>query len=169
MSIPAGPSKFDVCVVRVMDAEGGYKLATPDDPGGETKYGISKRSFPDVDIANLSAAAAIELYRVNHWATIRGDELPLYAAFQVLDFAVNSGPAAAVCTLQGALGVPADGVLGPQTLLALLAARPADLLAKLAAGRLDFLASLPNWPANGRGWARRVATNLRLGAIDLRT
>jgi lysozyme family protein len=169
MSIPAGPSKFDVCVARVLDAEKGYKPASPDDPGGETNCGISKRAFPDVDIASLTPAGAIAIYRANHWATIRGDELPLFAAFRVLDFAVNSGPAVAVRTLQSVLGVDTDGVMGPKTLLALLAARPADLLATFAAGRLDFLASLPNWPANGRGWARRVAVNLRLGAIDLRT
>jgi lysozyme family protein len=159
--------KFELCVNRVIGTEGGYKPATPGDPGGETNFGISKRSFPDVDIKNLTVAGAVELYHANHWAAIHGDDLPLFVAFQIFDFAVNSGPARAVISLQSALGVPADGVMGPVTMAAAIAAAPLAVLARFTAARLDFLASLENWSTNGAGWIHRIAKNLRFGALDL--
>ncbi len=44
---------FDEIIEVVLHHEGGY-VNDPDDPGGETNFGIAKRSHPDVDIANLT-------------------------------------------------------------------------------------------------------------------
>jgi len=41
-----------------------------------------------------------------------------------------------------------------------------DVLARFNAERLDFYTKLTKWPTFGKGWARRVAGNLRYGAED---
>jgi len=87
-------------------------------------------------------------------------------AFQLLDFAVNSGPRAAKRELQRALGVVVDGVIGPKTLEALHERDEADVVMLLLAERIDLLTGLQTWLTHGRGWMRRIAANLRYGAED---
>src|SRR5690606_28008981 len=53
--------RFRRAVEVVLKHEGGY-VNNPSDPGGETKYGISKRSYPELDIANLTQEDAIAIY-----------------------------------------------------------------------------------------------------------
>jgi hypothetical protein len=52
-------SGFDEAVKMVLKHEGGY-VNHPSDPGGETNFGISKRAYPEVDIANLTEEEAAE-------------------------------------------------------------------------------------------------------------
>lgn len=141
--------------------EGGY-VWDEDDPGGETKYGISKRSYPDEDIAGLTIERAKVLYLRDFWKPCRCDELPAGIRFHMFDAAVNSSPQRAIKWLQQALGVEADGVLGPLTLLAAIQASPTVVAARLTGVRLRFMSDRRNWPAAGRGWARRIAVNLSM-------
>lgn len=158
-------STFDTMIDRVLGNEGGY-VNDPDDPGGETKWGISKRSYPNVDIANLTKAQAIEIYRKDFWEPIDGDQLRPAIAYQLLDFAVNSGIGTATRALQRAAGVADDGVIGQNTRGALRATSQTDLIMLLLAERLLFMTGLKNWTDAGRGWARRIAKDLRYGAAD---
>ncbi|MFM1990200.1 MAG: hypothetical protein RJA99_3157 [Pseudomonadota bacterium] len=151
---------FNEAFDRVIGHEGGY-VNDPRDPGGETKFGISKRAYPSEDIKNLTLERARQLYRRDYWDRGGIQNLPPFARFDVFDVAVNSGISAAVRMLQRAVGVADDGVVGPKTLAAVGYTRPEIFRARFAAERLDFYASLPTWPAFGRGWARRVAANLR--------
>lgn len=157
---------FTTAINRVLGNEGGY-VNNPADPGGETRWGISKRSYPRLDIANLTREAAVELYHRDFWAPAGLDALPLSVASQVLDFAVNSGTGTAIRALQRAVGVADDGVVGPHTREALAAAEPHDLVMRLLASRLRFMAALKGWPAFGAGWARRIALQLDYGADDV--
>jgi lysozyme family protein len=70
---------------------------------------------------------------------------------------VNSGPRQAIRWLQRAAGAKDDGIIGPKTLAAVRAADPEQLVRRMLAQRLRFMTGLPNWPAFGRGWARRIA------------
>lgn len=70
--------------------DGGY-TNDPDDPGGETKWGISKRAYPHLDIKNLTLAQACDLYDHNYWQLSGCDSLPLPLAAVVFDTAVNCG------------------------------------------------------------------------------
>ncbi len=144
----------------VIGHEGGY-VNDPRDPGGETKYGISKRANPDVDIRGLTLAKAQWIYRQRYWLPLHADAMPEAAAIQVFDAAVNHGIKPATRMLQRALGVPVDGVIGPVTLNAMVSVDDARFVAHFAAERLMFYADLSSWPAFGRGWVRRVASNLR--------
>ena len=156
---------FDIAINRLLGNEGGY-VNDPNDPGGETKWGISKRSYPNLDIASLTRDQAISIYRTDFWDKIDGDAMPPGVGFQLLDFAVNSGIQTAIRALQRALGVADDGVFGPVSLAALKAADPADTIMRLLAERLMFMSGLSGWANFGRGWARRIAADLRYGAAD---
>jgi lysozyme family protein len=144
----------------VIGHEGGY-VNDPRDPGGETKYGISKRANPDVDIRNLTLAKAQWIYRQRYWLPLHADAMPEAVAVQVFDAAVNHGIKPAVRMLQRALGVTVDGIIGPQTLAAMTTTDDARFVAHFAAERLTFYTDLAGWEVYGRGWTRRVANNLR--------
>ncbi len=135
--------------------EGGY-VNDERDPGGETKYGISKRAYPSEDIKNLTLERAKELYHRDYWGPIKGDQLPSALAMCLFDMAVNSGPAQAIRTLQRAIDVSVDGVLGPGTLGKALSLPTEILVAYFQAERVLFMSKLPEFPTFGRGWARRV-------------
>jgi len=156
---------FDTAFDRLIGHEGGY-VNDPNDPGGETNWGISKRSYPTVDIRNLTREQAKAIYRRDFWNRIHADELPDGTAFQAFDFAVNSGIETAVRKLQRALGVADDGRWGPVTRAAAQAMSESDQIMLLNAERLDFMRRLSTWRNFGSGWAGRIANNLRYGAQD---
>ena len=87
----------------------------PGDPGGLTKYGISQRAFPKVDIRNLTRDAAVEIYRCDYWAVAHCDEIPWPLCLFVFDHAVNAGVGGAIRLLQGVCGGKVDGAWGPLT------------------------------------------------------
>ena len=161
---------FEQCFAVVVGEEGGYGNDYTD-PGNwtggacgvgtlrGTKYGISAKAFPSLDIANLTLADARAIYRRDYWQRIRGDDLPPPVALVVFDAAVNSGVEQAGRWLEAASGAPVDqGVIGPETLAAVQAAsgRGAELIVDMLMSRLVFLASLPEWRDFRDGWTRRI-------------
>ena len=156
---------FDIVFDRVIGHEGGY-VNDPNDPGGETKWGISKRSYPHLNIAELTREDAKGIYRKDFWNVIKADNLPDGVAFQVFDFAVNSGVSTGIRYFQRALGVADDGIWGPISQAAADAASETDMIMGIIAERLDFMTRLKNWPHHGKGWTRRMAANLRYGILD---
>lgn len=81
---------FNKAIKFVLKWEGGYSN-DPNDPGGETKYGISKRSYPELDISKLTLKQAKEIYYQNYWLKSGCDELPYPFDIVVFDTAVNMG------------------------------------------------------------------------------
>lgn len=156
---------FDLAFDRLMGHEGGY-VNDPKDPGGETQWGISKRSYPKLKIRDLTRAEAKEIYRADFWDRVHADHLHDGVAFQAFDFAVNSGIPTAIRYLQRALGVADDLYFGPVSQAAAEKMSETDTIMRLNAERLDFMSRLTGWPRFGRGWARRIAGNLRYGAED---
>lgn len=151
---------FDQCFERLIGHEGGYTAGTGD-PGGETKYGISKRSYPAEDIKNLTLERAKQIYKRDFWGPAGCDAVPNAVRFDLFDTAVNSGCETAIKILQRAAGVVADGKLGPKTLMAIQIMDQERLLARFNGYRLDYMNDLPVWPTFGRGWAQRIAENLK--------
>jgi lysozyme family protein len=156
---------FDDAFDRLIGHEGSY-VNDSNDPGGETKWGISKRSYPHLNIATLTRDEARSIYRRDFWGRIHGDEMYDGLAFQVFDFAVNSGIETAVRYLQRSVGAADDGIWGDESQRATAAITESDAIMRLNGERLDFMTRLKNWPFHGKGWARRIAGNLRYGAID---
>lgn len=162
---PQESALFEAAFNRLMAHEGGYTPGVGD-PGGETKWGISKRSYPLLDIRELTREDAREIYFRDFWVRGRMEEFNPALTFQVFDFAVNSGIETAIRKLQRAIGVADDGYVGPITAAALKEKSVADAIMLFAAERLDFWTRLTTWPRFGRTWARRIAQNLRYGAED---
>lgn len=116
--------RFLKAVAFVLEHEGGY-VDDADDAGGETKYGISRRSFPDVDIRGLTLEGAVAIYFEHFWRPeydrIRDERL----AMKLFDVAVNVGTLRAHTFLQQAVNddpwteIRVDGVVGPRTLAAI--------------------------------------------------
>jgi lysozyme family protein len=150
---------FDEAFQKLIGHEGGY-VNNPRDPGGETKFGISKRSYPDLDIAGLSLVQAKAIYLRDFWNRAQCDTLPPAVAFQVFDTAVNSGVGQAIRFLQRAVGVADDGQVGPLTINAVRRMDAEAIVARFNGQRLDFMTKLSTWDVFGKGWARRIAANL---------
>jgi lysozyme family protein len=161
-------NKFDAFINRVLGHEGNYTFNAKD-PGGETKFGISKRSYPNVDIKNLTREQAIEIYRRDFWGASHADELPDALAFQALDAAVNHGPTRAIKFLQSAIGAVPDGIWGTASRAALQLQPAQCVLLLFMAARFEFWAATPDaqWHEFGRGWVNRGAADLRFAALDL--
>ena len=150
---------FDECFAKLIGHEG--ELSNhPADKGGMTKYGISQRAYPALDIAALTLDTAKEIYRRDYWDRAQCDRLHPDLAFQVFDGAVNSGIGNSIRWLQEASGVAVDGVVGPLTLRKVGDMEPSIIIARYNGVRLKFMASLSTWDVFGRGWARRIAANL---------
>ena len=151
--------------------EGGYSV-DPNDrgnwTGGQkgvgllkgTKYGVSAMSYPGEDIANLTLTRAKQIYARDFWGPAGCDAVADIVKYQLFDLAVNAGPVTAIKMMQRAVGAVDDGILGPKTLQRLQSAGDAWLLRRLQAAAIRHYTSLPTWPAYGKGWVSRLATNM---------
>ncbi|PMN73680.1 glycoside hydrolase family 108 protein [Enterovibrio norvegicus] len=165
---PYSPS-FCHAVHFVLEREGGY-VNDPLDAGGETQFGISKRSYPEVDIAALTIDDAIAIYHRDFWLRTGCDKLPDKAAFMLFDAAVQHGKRNAVKQLQRAVGVMDDGQAGPKTIAATECAPPSVLVTRFSLERARFYARLVGRKPKQRrflnGWFNRI-DELALEAITL--
>jgi lysozyme family protein len=109
----------------IIENEGGY-VNDPDDRGRETKYGISKRSHPEVDIKNLTIDGALDIYNRLYWVPSKAERLMPELRYQYFDFVVNAGQGNAVKVLQRACNhkngkgnwIQVDGKIGRMTIKA---------------------------------------------------
>jgi lysozyme family protein len=142
---------FDQAFRLVIGHEGGF-TANPADPGnwtggapgrGEcrgTKFGISARAYPDLDIADLTLDQAQAIYRRDYWDKLGAAALPPPLALLAFDAAVNNGLGRA----RQWLALARNQQTGAAT------------CAEFLAQRVAFMASLPTWRSFGLGWARRL-------------
>jgi lysozyme family protein len=154
-------AEFQQAVDYVLENEGGFS-DNPLDPGGTTNFGISQRSFPDIDIKNLSRQDAIDIYEKYYWAPSSFDAIQSQrVATKLFDAAVNMGAVPAVRLFQvalihvGAGPLLADGVLGPGTVKAANAADEAKLMDEFKAQLSKYYSSLER-PEFLLGWLRRA-------------
>lgn len=141
--------------------EGGDKVTDDvDDSGGYTKFGISRSAWPDIDIPNLTLDDARKLYYERYFVVPKLHLLPLEYAEPVFDLGVHAGPAQAIRLMQRAAGVKADGVIGPETIVAVQKLPVAGFRKAFTVERLLFyVQTIVARPANvkfARGWTRRA-------------
>ena len=157
--------RFDGLIGKILAHEGGY-VNDPKDPGGETKYGISKRSYPTRDIKNLSLEEAKEIYYNDWYLKLKLDQIISDSVAQkILDTAINIGPKTCIQLLQRTLTsignpVVADGVMGPQTIRAINKSDPTVLLAHLRDKQAGYYCQLiarnPELQRFRAGWVKRA-------------
>lgn len=175
---PAGADSFDALVVDLIHDEGGGTISNrATDKGGLTRWGISKRAHPDVDVVNLTQEGAITIYREKYFDAARIAELPRVLAKLVFDAAVNHGVASAGFMLQMAYNAKAsgddrlkpDGVIGDKTIAAIAALSPLNVLRLLmlfCAERMKRYGSDATWSANGNGWSNRLFENITQALVQ---
>ena len=162
---------FQKALEFVLHHEGGF-VDHPRDPGGATNLGCTKSTWEKWighpceidDIKALTADDVSPLYKQKYWDAVKADDLPTGIDYCVFDTAINSGPGRAAKFLQEAIGVTADGSIGPVTMKAIQDADARQVIEAYSAARLAFLKELPTWDAFGRGWERRV-TDVRRQAL----
>lgn len=109
-------TNFDFTMKNLLADEGGY-VNDSNDAGGETKYGISKRAYPNEDIASLTEDRARFLYRRDYWDRFKGDAIiSAEKASAIMSACVNFGVGAGVKLVQIAIGSKQDGIMGSNTI-----------------------------------------------------
>lgn len=160
---------FEAVMEEILRHEGGLSMVRSDPgnwTGGKvgkgqlrgTKYGIAAHANPSINIEALTKPAAREIYRRKYWRMIAGDNLRAGIDLVTMDPAVNSGVSRGVRWLQQAVGVTADGQMGPKTIAAANSANVPDAIRRACAARMGFLRGLGIWSKFGRGWSARVAS-----------
>jgi lysozyme family protein len=158
---------FEQAFAGIAAIEGGFSDRDKQaDPGGATKYGITERVARawgyQGDMRDLPLETAKAIAKAWYWDKYQCDQFDARIAYQVFDAAYNGGYP--VKWLQECVGATPDGIIGAKTIAAVRAANVGDVLARFNAKRLLYLTELANWPQNARGWARRIAHNLLVGA-----
>jgi lysozyme family protein len=162
-------SKFLKAFDYLMHHEGGYSN-DHNDAGGETKFGISKHSYPHLDIKNLTRDQARQIYFVDFWAKCKCENIDDdNIATKFFDLAVHTGIPQAVKLIQRALRatgtqVVEDGIIGTATLAAINKADSTDLLAALKSETAGYYRLIDNAnPSQQRfidGWLQRAYDNV---------
>jgi len=165
-------SNWDKSFDMVIAHEGGFtnderdpgnKL--PDGRKGSTMWGCTQANWERYlghevtqdDMKALKKDDVKPLYKRDYWDAVKGDDLPAGVDYAVFDFAINAGGSAARKMIQKALGVTADGSIGPATMKAIQEADGKELLEKFSHSKEAFYKSLPTFSTYGKGWLKRVA------------
>lgn len=113
---------FNKLVEKLIALEGGY-VNNAADAGGETKFGISKRSYPNLDIKNLTVEQAVNIYHIDYWEKNNlGKISDCDLAWAIFKAVVATNPLRVIGILQAennainSKQVAIDGKLGPKTL-----------------------------------------------------
>ncbi|UNM96725.1 hypothetical protein MMG00_02400 [Ignatzschineria rhizosphaerae] len=134
-------ARFQAFTDEVIKIEGGY-VNDPDDPGGETNYGITKRLANQYGytkpMTDMTKNEAKEIYRLAFWNDSLASNIMNDAAFNIYLLSIHSGHKQAILILQRAVGVKDDGVAGVDTLNAISKANQALLIEALSYWTLDF-------------------------------
>lgn len=172
---------FQAALKHVLEMEGGF-TDDPHDPGGPTNKGITLGRLADwrktkVDAANRDGLIAAlkkisndevqAIYEAKYWAPAGCPQMPVPLAFFHFDAAVNHGVNGATKMLQRAIGVDADGEIGPITKAKYMALPILEILETYASIRRKRYRALPHFWRFGRGWLRRVDRTLARAKAQL--
>ena len=156
-------SNFQNSLVLVLQSEGGND-DDPADHGGRTSRGITQREYdawrrekgqPTLDVWQAPQSDIVTIYHDEYWEPLC-DSLPVGVDYLVFNNNVLDGPVRSAKLLQQALGVPADGRIGPVTREAIRSANAANLIKILSVESIRFYQSL-HQPRFLKGWLNRVA------------
>ena len=170
---------FNTAFDRVIGHEGGFQNDKKDRGNwttGEvgkglckgTKFGISAMSYPELDIQNLTVNQAKDIYKRDWWNKYKLDNFHPAIAYQLFDAGINHGMKTAIKFLQRSVGVDDDGIVGPKTMEAVNKLDEVEIAIGFLAARLQYFTEVKTWNEYGKGWARRVVTNLKYVPEDIK-
>ena len=160
-------SNFNECLQIILHHEGGY-VNHPQDPGGMTNLGVTKKVYEDWvgyavsehTMQNLTEEDVAPIYKKNYWDRLKGDDLPEGLNLCVFDFGVNAGTGRAAKYLQNIIGTVVDGGIGPMTLKALdehvSLIGLQETIENYQEDRQRYYENLRTFQTFGKGWIRRV-------------
>ena len=153
-------ANFDFAFNKLLKFEGGY-VDDKDDKGGETKYGISKNAYQNIDIENLTRQDAMKIYKRDYWDKIKGEQIKNQRVAEYLfDMAVNMGVGSASKIVQEIVGVKVDGIVGRKTLNAINSYNPDMLIAEMRLKRIQrYINIVESKKTNKKfllGWIKRA-------------
>lgn len=151
---------FKIAASNTIGIEGGYSNH-PNDYGGETNFGISKRSYPNLDIKNLTRDDAITIYKRDFWDRYRIEEIKNQEiANYIFDMLININPIKVGNIVQKALGIKVDGIIGSKTIFEINSSNTIILFFNLRLNRIkhynELAASDESQLPNLVGWIRRA-------------
>lgn len=153
-------ANFDQAVMRTLEHEG---VLSDDaiDAGGLTKYGISQRAYPDLDIASLTKKGAIEIYKRDYWDPCGCDNIANQKISEfVFDVAVNSGVRLSSKMIQRSVNAVDDGFIGPDSLSRINRQNPDTLINALVIRRIMHYENIVSRRPDQRkfiiGWLKRA-------------
>jgi len=151
-------ANFDKCLEMLLHHEGGY-VNHPDDPGGETNLGVTKKVYVasggKKSMKKLTVKDVAPIYKKSYWARLKCDDLPSGLDFCAFDWGVNSGTGRAAKALQKICGASVDGAIGPKTLALINRQSPKYMIEEFGKIRQEFYESLGTFKTFGKGWTRR--------------
>lgn len=164
-------SRFEECLVHVLESEGGW-TDDPDDLGGKTNKGITIADYSEYrglpittdlirDLRNISDDEVRDLYNLHYWLKVRADVLPPGIDYATFDFGVNSGVGTSKRILQETVKTRADGRIGPLTLKAIAEYPKREypnqslLVERFIDARMIYLKTRPTFWKHGKGWFNR--------------
>lgn len=164
--------RFASIIPWILEHEGGY-VNDPQDPGGETNFGISKRTYPRENIRALTIDRAAAIYYVDWWVRHKIHRLEDDGvAAKALDTCINVGPKTGIKLLQMAIkrcdkAVSIDGYIGPETAGAANKCDPVVLVNNLAELLAAYYVSKVNEKPEKKkylkGWLRRAQSKYEGG------
>jgi lysozyme family protein len=160
---------FEKSLELVLQHEGGY-TNHPSDPGGRTNLGVTQRVWEnyvghkvdETEMRSLTKELVAPLYRKEYWDAVHGDQLPSGADYLAFDFSVNAGAFRSIKTIQRALNITADGIIGPVTVKAIQDTNAEEFINNFTDAKENFYKGLANFQTFGRGWFNRVAKSKRI-------
>jgi lysozyme family protein len=152
---------FQLAVGWLIDRIEGGQVNDAADKGGLTRYGISQKTYPLLNIATLKRSDAERLYWDDYWYANNCHCLPPELAVLVFDASVNHRAQVGVKLLQQALRItPVDGICGPKTQTAAMRANLADVVPLFLAMRADLyraiIAADSSQARFATGWFKRL-------------
>lgn len=166
--IVTGKEAYDAILTKVFELEGGY-VNHPSDPGGPTNMGITLDTLAKWrgtkvtanDVRKLTFREAANIYQKNYFDAVNAGLMPAAVACHVFNTAVLSGTKRGGEIVQKALvqlgeNVEIDGIVGQETLGAILRVDDVDLAEVHNQKYLKYLKRLPHWNKFGRGWTNRM-------------
>ena len=153
---------FGKALRLLLKHEGGY-VNHPDDPGGITNLGVTKRVYEEwigreateEDMENLTPEDVAPLYKTNYWDKCRCDDLPSGLDYVAFDWAVNSGVSRSSKGIQKSCGAEPDGIIGLKTLELAKEQNTTFMIENFQIIRQEFYERLDHFDTFGKGWTRR--------------
>ncbi len=170
--------RYEECLKRILKHEGGY-VNDSLDSGGRTNLGDTQRVWEEfvghpvseADMRALTPEKVAPMYKIKYWNPSYCEVMPRGLDYLLFDFSVNAGVGRSVKTLQGVIGVVADGVIGPRTREAINNANAKDLVTKFSDARADFyqgiVARKPDQARFIKGWLNRVEEARAMALADI--